>query len=83
MLLLSCFLTVRQLIKAIQKELQKDKCWRVLLFIVLAIGLVIVIWAAVDPNFAKSGKGAGGDGLPSSDSRCQSCASSIATRVPT
>jgi len=75
--------TSRQLIKAIQKELQKDKCWRVLLFLVLAIGLVIVIWAAVDPNFAKSGSKAGGDGLPSSTSRCQGCQSSIATRTPT
>lgn len=75
--------TSRQLIKAIQKELQKDKCWRILLFLVLAIGLVIVIWAAVDPNFGRVGSGAGGDGLPSSTSRCQGCASSIATRTPT
>jgi len=65
----------RQLIKAIQKELQKDKCWRLLLFIVLLIGLILVIWAAVDKNFKHATKGAGGDGLASASDRCQGCAS--------
>jgi len=74
--------TSRQLIKAIQKELQKDKCWRLLIFIVLAIGLILVIWAAVDPNFAKSGKKAGGDGLASSQDRCQGCATGTTTGAP-
>jgi len=67
--------TSRQLIKAIQKELQKDKCIRVGCFIFLAIGLILVIWAAIDPNFGGASKSAGGDGLASSIDRCQNCAS--------
>jgi len=66
----------RQLIKAIQKELQKDKCWRLLVFIVLLIGLILVIWASVDKNFGHASKNAGGDGMSSSSDRCQTCSSS-------
>jgi len=65
--------TSRQLIKAIQKELQKDKCWRLLVFIVLAIGLILVIWAGADKGFSKSTSNAGGDNMASASDRCQGC----------
>jgi hypothetical protein len=61
------------LIKAIQKELQRDKCWRLLLFLFLLVGLILVIWAAVDPSFSSVSQSSGGDGMASSNDRCQNC----------
>jgi len=71
--------TSRQLIKAIAKELQKDKCWRLIIFVFLLIALVLVIWAAVDPGFGKKT----GQGSSGSVDNCQNCNSGTATpRTP-
>jgi len=66
--------TSRQLLKAIQKELQKDKCIRLGCFLFLSILLILVILGATG-TFKKSGKKAGGDSQPSATDRCQGCAS--------
>jgi len=42
----------RKYLKGIIMSLQRDKCIRGLLFIVLAGALFILIWAIVDPNFS-------------------------------
>jgi len=57
----------RKLIRSIMMGIQRDKCIRVLLFIVLAGVLCVLIWKLVDPNFTVPG----GDGQPSGTDRLQ------------
>jgi len=57
----------KKLIRSIMMTFQRDKCIRVLLFIVLAGILCVLIWKLVDPNFTVGG----GDGQPSGEDRLQ------------
>jgi len=57
----------RKLIRSILISMQRDKCIKVILFIILLGLLAVLIWAIFDPNF----KIGGGDGQPAGTDRKQ------------